>query len=334
MILAGGEELTLPALWPRLAPHADQFNPDTIELCRTVHNLNGERNAAILSDLERATAALNEVGIVPCALKGAAHLMTGLWGSPANRMLSDIDLLVCPNDLPRAIAALRDRLDASVRDGDLPSTHHASPMVLPGAKAAIELHHAPVKSSLAKVLSATAVLEQSRTVRLGSAQLRVPSATHSALIAAIHGPAGEGFCDLAPRDAIDLVFLARNNSDPVDWDCVAAKLSGAGLGWVAGMVNLSAETLTDQAAPMRSVSNTALALAHARRRLHKSALAYSAGYFLRRSAWHLSGIHTPEGRAFTAATVRNPHFLSALRATLAPPSRRMGPSAPDNDPRI
>ena len=318
LIVAGGRGFTLPALWPRLAPHADQFSAETIELCRTVHTLNGERNAAILGDLERAAAALNEVGIVPCALKGAAHLMTGLWGSPANRVLSDIDLLVHPAELSRAVAALRDLLHASVHGDDKADAHHAPPMALPGAKAVIELHHSPVKLSLAGVVPTAEVFEQSRTVNLGNAMLRLPSATHSALVAAVHGPVAHGFFDLAPRDAIDLVYLAQDISDPVDWDFVAATLSGAGFGWVVEMVNVSAETLTDQAPPMAPVGKTARAIARGRLRLHRSAYAYRADYVLRRSAWHLRAIHTREGRAFTATTLRNPHFLSALGATLAP----------------
>ena len=43
---------------------------------------------------------LNEIDIVPVALKGAIRLVDGLWPDPALRFMHDLDLLV-PSREPR-----------------------------------------------------------------------------------------------------------------------------------------------------------------------------------------------------------------------------------------
>ena len=50
-------------------------------------------------------AALNEIDIVPVALKGAIRLVDGLWPDPALRFMHDLDLLVPADGLWRGAAA-------------------------------------------------------------------------------------------------------------------------------------------------------------------------------------------------------------------------------------
>jgi hypothetical protein len=68
---------------------------------------NRERNRRLIAQLHEAVRALNGAGIEPVLLKGIA-----LWASRADvefdRILADIDLLIRPSEVERAISALTD----------------------------------------------------------------------------------------------------------------------------------------------------------------------------------------------------------------------------------
>ena len=51
------------------------------------------------AQLAHVAAALNEIDIVPVALKGAIRLIDGLWPDPALRFMHDLDLLVPRREL-------------------------------------------------------------------------------------------------------------------------------------------------------------------------------------------------------------------------------------------
>ena len=50
--------------------------------------------SALRAQLDAVATALNEIDIVPVALKGAIRLVDGLWPDPALRFMHDLDLLV------------------------------------------------------------------------------------------------------------------------------------------------------------------------------------------------------------------------------------------------
>lgn len=64
------------------------------------------RNVLLLESLDRARAALAEVGVRSRAFKGAALLEAGVWPDPGARPMGDVDLLVARRDAPVAIRTL------------------------------------------------------------------------------------------------------------------------------------------------------------------------------------------------------------------------------------
>ena len=80
---------------------------DVMTFLREVRTRNRRRNQHLVAQLSDGLRALSGAGIEPVLLKGAA-LWTGTPADECDRILSDIDLLVRPNQVERAIAALQD----------------------------------------------------------------------------------------------------------------------------------------------------------------------------------------------------------------------------------
>jgi len=76
------------------------------------------RNSRLKTQLSEFVTALNEEGIIPVLLKGAALLTTANETSAGFRLISDLDVLVAPNEFERA-------LDCSARLGY--RIHYRSP---------------------------------------------------------------------------------------------------------------------------------------------------------------------------------------------------------------
>src|SRR5262249_27736616 len=66
---------------------------------------NAARNAAALLDLKELLAAFEREKIPVIPFKGSALLLSGVYTSPAQRILSDLDVMVHEQDLDRAHAA-------------------------------------------------------------------------------------------------------------------------------------------------------------------------------------------------------------------------------------
>ena len=92
-----------------------------------------------LEAAEDALERLAEAGVEVVALKGL-HLVAAVYESPALRRMQDIDLLVRPEQLEAARAALHAAGYAD-EDVDDPTLHHAARLVKPRTPP-IELHHA------------------------------------------------------------------------------------------------------------------------------------------------------------------------------------------------
>jgi hypothetical protein len=76
------------------------------ETLAVLADLSRERNETIVRQAAHATRALNDAGIAPIVLKGAGNLLSGLYSAPGDRLIGDIDLLVRPEELGAAVAAL------------------------------------------------------------------------------------------------------------------------------------------------------------------------------------------------------------------------------------
>ena len=93
-----GNEL-LPTVAYRLSGRlpADELEPAT-----AARRQSARANLKLLAGLTRALAALNDVGITPIVLKGGAMLTSAVFGDLSARWLSDIDILIEPEEAAAA----------------------------------------------------------------------------------------------------------------------------------------------------------------------------------------------------------------------------------------
>ena len=102
------EHLLGPALYAALASaeRLDDLPADVCDYLALMYRSNGERNLALRRQIIEAVTALNSADVVPMLLKGGLGLFTDLHADPAARMIRDIDLVVPPADLDRAVDTL------------------------------------------------------------------------------------------------------------------------------------------------------------------------------------------------------------------------------------
>ena len=185
------------------------------------------RAEAAFATLTRAAADLNAAGLTPVALKGA--VFPALTGRPAPwRSMADVDLLVPPAALPRAIDALG---AAGWRGRDHDRLHRRiwgcyahPPLVPPGGGAALELHvrcsyeHGGVLAGLADRARPSAL----PGLRVPSAEDRLAHLVHQVQLMDRGAPRRV----VRLRDALDWRLIRRD--DPADLDATAHRFRKAG----------------------------------------------------------------------------------------------------------
>jgi hypothetical protein len=130
-LLAGmlGAQRLLPTLGPRILELAGEAAPDDFEVAVVGEIEAAQRQDALLQLISaRTVEALADAGIRSAGLKGPA-LGEALHGEAGRRLSSDIDLLVAPEQLGRAVEVVRGMGYASPTDhvdaGGLPQLHFA-----------------------------------------------------------------------------------------------------------------------------------------------------------------------------------------------------------------
>lgn len=105
--------------------------------------LNTKRNKQILHQLEEIISILNFANIEPLLLKGIASLVENDYEHIGIRFLSDIDLMVRPEEIEKAYAVLIDagyKKTTDVGMVDHVSYHHLWPLEKDGMPVILELH--------------------------------------------------------------------------------------------------------------------------------------------------------------------------------------------------
>jgi hypothetical protein len=135
------QSLTTPQLAAAVAGAADPPPQSIAAFLDEVRRRNRERNSRLWRQLMDALEALNRRGVTPVALKGAA---LWLWsGGTTDRLLSDLDLLVAPEEADLAIEALAAAgFQAGPRRAG-PLVHVVSELGRPQDPGGLDLHQRP-----------------------------------------------------------------------------------------------------------------------------------------------------------------------------------------------
>ena len=150
------------------------------------------RSLALAGELRRLLDALSGAGVEALAYKGPA-LAVQAYGDLSLRPFVDLDLLVRPDDAPRALAALAregydpvKRLspaqDAAFRrvDGDYQLLHRET-------RALVELHCRVSSARFGVPLETAELMRRARPVPLGGGEVPAPCPDDALLVACVHG---------------------------------------------------------------------------------------------------------------------------------------------------
>jgi hypothetical protein len=140
--------LILPVIYLKFqSHHILEFLPDEVlEFLKEIYDLNRTRNTQILKQLQEVTGILNKGNIYPVYLKGAGHLLDGLYADIGERMMGDIDLLVPEKDFLLSARLLENEGYAMAGPCymEIEKLKHYPGLLKPGAPAHLEIHRLPV----------------------------------------------------------------------------------------------------------------------------------------------------------------------------------------------
>ncbi len=200
---------------------------------KDLFDLNQNRNEHLAVELKEAVRVLNDVGITPLLIKGAAHLMHSIHDAVGSRLLSDLDILIPPEKLPRALDAFiaygYEAMDVTY---DVEKLHHYAPLFKPGHFGIIELHKRPFNKNVNHVLPTQAIVKAANDLTVNGCRFLLPDPTHAILICLLHSrefglrddPRQYNLRALHDLTAINLSAYGR-----IDWTYIGSVLKKSGL---------------------------------------------------------------------------------------------------------
>jgi hypothetical protein len=219
LIEVGVTHRVTPALAWCLSDRA--FLPDDVSrYFRAALIINEKRNEKLLQSLARVAAALNAIDIEPVLLKGAAHLVEGIYPAAGLRVVGDVDLLVPEQRLKNAADALQ-QIGFTVGGPVLPEDHHHWPTLFdPETGTPVELHSGALHRRSEHIIPATEFHENARAAAFRGSQVRLPDATRSVGHNIVHDPldhAGYLHRRMELRQLLDLAMIRKKHESTIDW---------------------------------------------------------------------------------------------------------------------
>jgi len=216
------QTLTTPALIDFVDQFASMLPEDVCTYIRQVHRRNVLRNDRLAGQLEEAVIAMNGQGVTPVLLKGAAMLATAPVERRGVRLMSDLDIMVLPDDADRAVAALG-AIGYEIHDQARPES----------GKWYVELSRSRDVGTIDLQRTAPGpahlyagsghALNHCVPAPLGRGRVYVPTPTYRALMLIIHVQFQDYGYWLAELDLRHLVELRDlNDSEGLDWQELAS----------------------------------------------------------------------------------------------------------------
>jgi hypothetical protein len=221
------ETLTTTALMDLVTRFKDQIPGDVCLYVREMFERNVVRNDRLAAQLTETVAAINDRGVTPVLLKGAAMLATAArphWGS---RLMSDLDIMVWPDQIEPTL----DGLFASGYNEHFLTPPDAGKWYMelrrPSDVGMVDLHRQLPGPAFFYRPSGDAK-QHCRMVRIGRGRAYIPSATYQALILTIHDQFQDSDYWIGNIDVRHLIELRDLAISPegIDWEMLAALTPG------------------------------------------------------------------------------------------------------------
>lgn len=193
---------------------------DVVDFFDGMAILNRQRNEQLVAEAVELTAMLNEVHVVPVFLKGAAHLLSGLYPDPAERLMSDLDVLVPSDQLSACAAHLCTKGYQTLTDANYSGHHHYQPLGRPDRIAIVELHEEPLDLPYRGLLTSQAVFNEAIVLKRGCAKLAVPSGRCRLVHVVAHAQLADHaylYGKFVLRELLDFALLHEAFAREIDW---------------------------------------------------------------------------------------------------------------------
>lgn len=181
-----------------------------------------------LDTLEALVRALNDAGIVPLLLKGAAAQVAGLYPDPGFRLMADIDLLVPVEQIDAAIAAAQSRGFAPMASPEGASSHAYS-LYNTQSSMLLEIHWRIARVHARDTFPAHIELASARPVDFRATRVLSPDWTRHAALTILHAVAWHRsrYMALVPIKALLDIAALKASGVAVSWPGVVALLDEA-----------------------------------------------------------------------------------------------------------
>lgn len=192
--------------------------------------IESERARNLVLQATDVITVLNGAGIVPMLLKGMALLLGGALPEEGRRWMVDVDIMVRPEELEAAMAALGRAGYHQSPVGGAP--HHAPPLVREEGGFEVEVHFAMVVPQLQPALPTASVWANAQSHERNGLRFYCPSPEDILLHVALHGQESRHERQLACvpfRALADFVGLCRSAGPGVDWQTLRQRAAAAGL---------------------------------------------------------------------------------------------------------
>ena len=218
------QTLTTPSLIGVVDQFEQRMPEDVCAYVRDIHQRNVARNERLTAQLEEATITLNERGVKPVLLKGAASLAAASNALRPTKLMNDLDLLIGAEQVEVALAALAGigyEMDFQAPAG---SERWYADLKRPHDVGVIDIHQSAAPGPAYFYRASGNILEHSRIASIGRGTAYIPTATYQALVLIIHDQFQDydywvGGIDV--RHMLDLRDLAKS-PEGIDWDQLAA----------------------------------------------------------------------------------------------------------------
>jgi hypothetical protein len=222
IISLANESLTTTALMDVTKRFEDVIPSDVREYIRQIFERNLLRSDRLTQQLTETVEAINNQGVIPILFKGAARLATSARCRRGSRLMSDLDLMVRPDEIGATIEALRS-IDYVVHAQPGLESNWWVELKRPRDVGMVDLHRElPGPAICYRNLGE--LQQHCDLVSIGSGKAYIPTATYEAFILAIHDQFQDydywtGSIDLRHLlDLRDLVASAKG----IDWEKLAA----------------------------------------------------------------------------------------------------------------
>ena len=196
---------------------------DFMSYIQHMNELNCQRNSLMKSQLMDAVSTINQLGIEPLLMKGAAQLFLNTFSNPGDRLLTDLDILVPHAEIERISNGLiatgyqysGDRMEFKQ------THHHYPPLIKEGECSMLELHRDLIFQAYQHAFPTNDAWKQTITITLpNKAQAKILNPTYRVFHSYLHSYMvdelyNKGYAEI--RQLHELTRSILTYSSDIDW---------------------------------------------------------------------------------------------------------------------